>query len=84
MGRRLLDGRKLQHVCRWRMKDIGQALGAEEVANMIEHCCSFTVRDGVQAVLAMCVWRREGTGPWLGSLEALGVVCINTWEMLMS
>lgn len=61
MGRRLLDGRKLQHVCRWRMKDIGQALGAEEVANMIEHCCSFTVRDGVQAVLAMCVWRR---GHW--------------------
>lgn len=65
------------------MEDIGQALGAEETANMIEHCCSFTVRDGAQAVLAH-VWGREDTEPWLGSLEALGVVCINTWEMLMS
>lgn len=54
------------------MKDIGQARGAEEAANMIEHCCSFTVRDWVQAVMAMCVWGRESTGPWLGSLEALG------------
>lgn len=84
MGRRWLDGRKLQHVCRWRMEDIGQALGAEEAANMIEHCCSFTVSDGVQAVLAMCVQGREDTEPWLGSLEALAAVCINTWEMLMS
>lgn len=65
------------------MEDIGQALGAEETANMIEHCCSFMVRDGAQAVLAH-VWGREDTEPWLGSLEALGVVCINTWEMLMS
>ena len=49
--------------CRWRMEDIGQALGAEEAANMIEHCCSFMVNDGAQAVLAMCVWGREDTEP---------------------
>lgn len=83
MGRRWLDERKLQHVCRWRMEDIGQALGAEEAANMIEHCCSFTVSDGAQAVLAMCVWGRKDTEP-LDSLKALGAVCSNTWEMLMS